>query len=243
MDFETRAIHDGAGAGPGDGRGHDADLPDLDIRAGGGRRPQGLRLRAPGNPTRTALEECLASLESAAHGLAFSSGLGATTTLMHLVIPGERVVSVNDVYGGVYRMFSQVYAPKGYDFDVRLRRRGEHRPRRAPRREDAHGLGRDADEPAAEHRRHPRRRRGGPRGGAIVVVDNTFAKPVPPAAARARRRRRRPLDDEVPRRALGHRSAASPPRTTRRSPSGCASSRSRSARCPGRSTAGSCCAD
>ena len=35
---------------------------------------------------------------------------------MHLVEPGERVVSVNDVYGGVYRMFSQVYAPKGYDF-------------------------------------------------------------------------------------------------------------------------------
>src|ERR1044072_5315279 len=68
------------------------------------------------NPTRTALEDCLASLENAAHGHAFSSGLGATTTLMHLVSPGERVVAVNDVYGGVYRMFSQVYAPKGYEF-------------------------------------------------------------------------------------------------------------------------------
>src|ERR1700756_5657790 len=50
-----------------------------------------------GNPTRTALQECLAALENAEHGLAFSSGLGATTTLMHLVSPGERVVSVNDV--------------------------------------------------------------------------------------------------------------------------------------------------
>ena len=75
------------------------------------------------NPTRTALQECLASLEGADHGIAFSSGLGATTTIMHLVNPGERVVCVNDVYGGVYRMFSQVYEPKGYDFDYVPRRR------------------------------------------------------------------------------------------------------------------------
>src|SRR5206468_2699357 len=67
-------------------------------------------------PTRTALQLCLASLESAEHGFAFSSGLGAVTTIMHLVSPGERVVAVNDVYGGVYRMFSQVYEPKGYEF-------------------------------------------------------------------------------------------------------------------------------
>ncbi len=69
------------------------------------------------NPTRTALEECLASLENAAHGHAFSSGIGATTTIMHLLDPGDRVVCVNDVYGGTYRMFSQVYEPKGYRFD------------------------------------------------------------------------------------------------------------------------------
>jgi cystathionine gamma-synthase len=68
------------------------------------------------NPTRTALEECLASLENAEHGHAFSSGIGATTTIMHLVDPGDRVVCVNDVYGGTYRMFSQVYEPKGYRF-------------------------------------------------------------------------------------------------------------------------------
>ena len=68
------------------------------------------------NPTRTALQECLASLERAAHGHAFASGLGAATTLMHLVSPGDRVVSVNDVYGGIYRMFTQVYEPKGYEF-------------------------------------------------------------------------------------------------------------------------------
>src|SRR5919202_2909126 len=63
------------------------------------------------NPTRTALQLCLASLESAEHGVAFASGLATTTTLMHLVDPGHRVVCVDDVYGGVYSMFSQVYAP------------------------------------------------------------------------------------------------------------------------------------
>jgi cystathionine gamma-synthase len=68
------------------------------------------------NPTRTALQVALASLENAAHGVAFSSGIGATTTLMHLVDPGERVVLIADVYGGVYRMTSQVYEPKGYKF-------------------------------------------------------------------------------------------------------------------------------
>jgi cystathionine beta-lyase/cystathionine gamma-synthase len=69
-----------------------------------------------GNPTRTALQECLASLEGADHGRAFSSGLGAAATLMHLLSPGDHVVAVNDVYGGIYRMFTQVYEPKGYRF-------------------------------------------------------------------------------------------------------------------------------
>src|SRR5262249_27327091 len=69
------------------------------------------------NPTRSALQTALASLESAEYGVAFSSGLGATTTLMHLVDPGQRVVLIADVYGGVYRMTSQVYEPKGYLFD------------------------------------------------------------------------------------------------------------------------------
>jgi cystathionine gamma-synthase len=68
------------------------------------------------NPTRVALEQALASLEGGAHGLAYASGLAATTTVMHLVDPGDRVVLIGDVYGGVYRMTSQVYEPKGYRF-------------------------------------------------------------------------------------------------------------------------------
>ena len=116
MDFETRAIHDGQEPDPATGAIDHADLPDLDVRAGGGRRAQGLRLLARREPDPHRAAGCLASLESAAHGIAFSSGLGATTTLMHLVDPGDRVVLIADVYGGVYRMTSQVYEPKGYRF-------------------------------------------------------------------------------------------------------------------------------
>jgi cystathionine gamma-synthase len=58
----------------------------------------------------------MASLEGGSHGFAFASGMAATTTVMHLVDPGDTVVSVNDVYGGTYRLFSKVYEPKGVRF-------------------------------------------------------------------------------------------------------------------------------
>src|SRR3954451_1309371 len=116
MDFETRAIHAGQEPDPATGAITTPIYQTSTYVQEEVGVHKGYDYSRVGNPTRTALEECLASLENAAHGLAFSSGLGATTTLMHLVSPGERVVSVNDVYGGVYRMFSQVYAPKGYDF-------------------------------------------------------------------------------------------------------------------------------
>ena len=129
------------------------------------------------NPTRTALQECLASLEDAAHGHAFSSGLGAVTTLMHLVSPGERVVAVNDVYGGIYRMFSQVYEPKGYRFDfLSAAEIGADLP--AHLDEDVRLVWLETptnpalnlvDIAAASEAAHG--------VGALVVVDNTFATP------------------------------------------------------------------
>src|SRR3954462_4787703 len=117
MDFETRAIHVGQQPDPATGAITTPIYQTSTYVQDEVGVHKGYDYSRTGNPTRTALEECLASLENAAYGLAFSSGLGATTTLMHLVSPGERVVSVNDVYGGVYRMFSQVYAPKGYLFE------------------------------------------------------------------------------------------------------------------------------
>src|SRR5438874_11408258 len=117
MDFETRAIHEGQEPDPSTGA---VTVPIYQtstyVQEAVGVH-KGYDYSRVANPTRTALQICLASLEGAEHGVAFSSGLGATTTIMHLVNPGERVVCVNDVYGGVYRMFSQVYAPKGYLFE------------------------------------------------------------------------------------------------------------------------------
>jgi cystathionine gamma-synthase len=117
VDFETRAIHDGQEPDPATGS---VTVPIYQtstfVQEAVGEH-KGYDYSRTANPTRRALETCLASLESAEHGFAFSSGMGATTTVMHLVSPGERVVAVNDVYGGTYRLFSKVYEPKGYVFE------------------------------------------------------------------------------------------------------------------------------
>ena len=110
---------------------------------------------------------------------------------------------IADVYGGVYRMTSQVYEPKGYrftyvpaeEFDEGL---ASHLDDDTPPR-----LGRDAVEPAAEHRRHPPRRRRRPRGRRARSPSTTPSpRRILQQPLDARRRRRRPLDDEVPRRPL-----------------------------------------
>jgi cystathionine gamma-synthase len=116
MEFETRAIHAGQDPDPATGAAITPIYQTSTYVQEAVGRHKGYDYSRVGNPTRTALETALASLEGAAHGVAFSSGLGATATLMHLVDPGQRVVLIADVYGGVYRMTSQVYEPKGYDF-------------------------------------------------------------------------------------------------------------------------------
>jgi cystathionine gamma-synthase len=117
VEFETRAIHEGQEPDPATGA---VTVPIYQtstfVQEAVGEH-KGYDYSRAGNPTRTALELCLASLEGAEHGVAFSSGLGAVTTIMHLLNPGDRVVAVADVYGGVYRMFSQVYEAKGYQFE------------------------------------------------------------------------------------------------------------------------------
>jgi cystathionine beta-lyase/cystathionine gamma-synthase len=117
MDFETRAIHEGQEPDPATGA---VTVPIYQtstyVQEAVGEH-KGYDYSRTANPTRQALETCLASLESAEFGFAFSSGMGATTTVMHLISPGERVVAVNDVYGGTYRLFSKVYEPKGYQFE------------------------------------------------------------------------------------------------------------------------------
>lgn len=68
------------------------------------------------NPTRTALEQNLASLEGGTFGLCFSSGLAATSALLGRLGPGDHVVAGNDLYGGTYRMFTQVFGRYGIGF-------------------------------------------------------------------------------------------------------------------------------
>ena len=68
------------------------------------------------NPTRIALEKCIASLENAKHGLCFSSGQGAEDAIMKLLRPGDEVLATDDLYGGSYRMFTKVFSHFGIKF-------------------------------------------------------------------------------------------------------------------------------
>ena len=177
MDFETRAIHDGQEPDPATGAVTvPIYQPSTYVQDAVGEH-KGYDYARVANPTRTALQLCLASLESAEHGLAFSSGLGAVTTIMHLLSPGDRVVAVNDVYGGVYRMFSQVYEPKGYEFawvpaadlGAGLADHLDERTRIVWLETPTNPLLNVIDIRAAADAAHA--------AGAMVVVDNTFATP------------------------------------------------------------------
>jgi len=176
MDFETRAIHEGQEPDPATGAlTTPIYLTSTYVQDAVGEH-KGYDYSRVANPTRTALQQCLASLESAEYGLAYSSGLGATTTIMHLLNPGDRVVLIADVYGGVYRMTSQVYEPKGYVFDY------------LPAA-DFEDLGSHLDEQTRlvwiETPSNPmlsivdirKAADAAHAAGAILVVDNTFATP------------------------------------------------------------------
>jgi cystathionine gamma-lyase len=69
-----------------------------------------------GNPTRSAYEKCLASLEEAKYGMAFSSGMAAVDAALSILRPGDHVVSSENIYGGTYRLFESVAAPRGITF-------------------------------------------------------------------------------------------------------------------------------
>ncbi len=68
------------------------------------------------NPTRVALEKCIASLENAKHGLCFSSGQGAEDAIIKLMRPGDEIIATDDIYGGSYRMFTKIFEHFGIVF-------------------------------------------------------------------------------------------------------------------------------
>ncbi|HET6310693.1 MAG TPA: cystathionine gamma-synthase [Candidatus Nitrosotalea sp.] len=114
--FATRALHIGQGPDPATGAVvQPIHLATTFAQQGVGKH-KGFEYSRSGNPTRAALEENLAGLEDAKHGLAFSSGLGAETTLMLLFSPGDHVVYMEDVYGGTFRLFDKVMKRFGMTF-------------------------------------------------------------------------------------------------------------------------------
>jgi len=177
LDFETRAIHAGQDPDPATGAIITPIYQTSTYVQEAVGVNKGYDYSRVANPTRSALQIALASLENAAHGIAFSSGIGATTTLMHLVDPGDRVVLIADVYGGVYRMTSKVYEPKGYRFtylpaqewDANLAAHLDEDVKLVWLETPSNPLLNVIDIRKAAEAAHA--------VGAILVVDNTFATP------------------------------------------------------------------
>lgn len=116
MRFDTRAIHGGQEPD----KAYGAVMPPIyqtstyaQTTPGG---HNGFEYSRTANPTRTALERSLASLENGNFGLAFASGLAAIDAVIKLLSPGDEVISTNDLYGGSYRLFTRIFEPLGVKF-------------------------------------------------------------------------------------------------------------------------------
>jgi len=174
--FSTRALHVGQGPDPETGAVVQPIHMATTFAQQGVGKHKGFEYSRTGNPTRNALEECLAALEGARHCLAFSSGLGAETTLMLLLNPGDHVVYMEDVYGGTFRLFDKVLRRYGLEFtgidasdlDV-VERSMTPRTRMLWLESPTNPLLRIVDIDAVSEIAHSH--------GAKVCVDNTFATP------------------------------------------------------------------
>jgi len=174
--FSTRALHVGQGPDPATGAVVQPIHMATTFAQQGVGKHKGFEYGRSGNPTRSALEECLAALEDAKHGLAFASGLGAETTLMLLLNPGDHVVYMEDVYGGTFRLFDKVLKRFGLTFtpvdagDVdKVEAAMGDQTRMVWLESPTNPLLRIVDIDAVSEIAHSR--------GAIVCVDNTFATP------------------------------------------------------------------
>jgi cystathionine beta-lyase/cystathionine gamma-synthase len=174
--FATRALHIGQGPDPATGAVvQPIHLATTFAQQGVGRH-KGFEYSRSGNPTRAALEECLAGLEDARHGLAFASGLAAETTALLLLSPGDHVVYMEDVYGGTYRLFDRVLKRFGLSFTAvdasdldAVERSITPSTKLVWLESPTNPLLRVVDIDAVSEVAHSR--------GAMVCVDNTFATP------------------------------------------------------------------
>jgi len=117
--FETLAVHLGAEPDPHTG----AVVPAIQMSTtfkqdGVGELRSGFEYGRSGNPTRIALEQAIATLENATHGLAYASGLAATQNLLYLLEPGNRLLMSDDVYGGTWRLADKVWRRYGIETDT-----------------------------------------------------------------------------------------------------------------------------
>lgn len=176
MRFSTKAVHVGQDPDPVTG----ATIPPIYQTAtftqSAPGEHKGYEYSRSGNPTRSALETCLASLEGAAHALAFASGLAAENAVLSLLRPGDRVVAGEDLYGGTARLLREVFAPLGIETsfvdttDLTALASALRLPARLVWMESPSNpllsitdIARSAE--LAHH------------AGALLVVDNTFATP------------------------------------------------------------------
>ncbi len=175
-EFETRAIHAGQEPDPASG----AVIPPVSFSTTFAQEAVGVHkgydYARSGNPTRAALETCLASLEGAEHGLAFASGLAATDAVLRLASPGDHIVIADDAYGGTYRLVAKVFGPAGYEFTpvnladpAALEAAWRDRTRLVVMETPTNPLLKVIDIAAVARVCRER--------GALLVVDNTFATP------------------------------------------------------------------
>jgi cystathionine beta-lyase/cystathionine gamma-synthase len=116
MKFATRVIHAGMNPDPSTG----AIIPPIYqtstfVQAAPGDN-KGYEYARSQNPTRTALETALASIENAKFALCFSSGVAASDAVIRLLVPGDEVIAANDMYGGSFRLFSKIFEKAGIHF-------------------------------------------------------------------------------------------------------------------------------
>jgi cystathionine gamma-lyase len=174
--FSTRAVHIGQGPDPETGAVVQPIHMATTFAQQGVGKHKGFEYGRSGNPTRQALEENLAALEGARHCLAFASGLGAETTLMLLLGPGDHVVYMEDVYGGTFRLFDKVLKRYGLTFSAidasdldTVEKAMRDTTRMVWLESPTNPLLRVVDIDAVSEIAHSH--------GAMVCVDNTFATP------------------------------------------------------------------
>jgi len=116
MKFATKAIHAGQSPDPTTGAIMTPIFQTSTYTQSAPGEHKGYEYSRGTNPTRKALEDCLAALENGKFGLAFSSGMAATETALKLLKPGDEVITGNDLYGGSYRIFTKLFEPYGIKF-------------------------------------------------------------------------------------------------------------------------------